>query len=105
MSFDGRMLSNVNVLAAIVECGSFARAAAALDRYPDLSLELVPREQLGDLVAEGFDIAVRFGQPPVSSLIARKLLETQTVTIATPAYLRKHGRPETPADLVDHACI
>jgi DNA-binding transcriptional LysR family regulator len=194
MAFDGRVISNVGVLAAIVEGGSFARAAEALglsrsgvsravsrlearvgvrllDRttravaltdegrrlyaevaplltgiedavtvtsgssvavrgrlrvnvdaffsrlmftphiaeflalYPDLSLELVARDQLGDLVGEGFDIAVRFGNPPESSLVARKLLETRTVTVASPAYVEQHGRPATPSDLAGHACI
>ncbi|MBZ9808555.1 LysR family transcriptional regulator [Mesorhizobium sp. BR1-1-9] len=194
MAFDGRVISNVGVLAAIAEGGSFARAADALglsrsgvsravsrlearvgvrllDRttravsltdegrrlyaevaplltgiedavtvtsgtsvavrgrlrvnvdaffsrqlfaphireflslYPDLSLELVARDQLGDLVAEGFDIAIRFGTPPVSSLVARKLVETRTVTVAAPTYLKTHGYPAIPADLVDHACI
>lgn len=194
MNFDGRMLANVSVLAAIVESGSFARAAETLgltpsgvsralgrlesrigvrlfdrttrsvaltdegrrlyediapliagigdamtltagsseavrgrlrvnvdpffsrrmlaphiakflDRYPEISLELASREQLGDLIAEGFDIAVRFGQPPASTLVARKLLDTRTVTVASPAYIRKHGQPETPPDLADHACI
>jgi DNA-binding transcriptional LysR family regulator len=62
--------------------------AKFLERYPELSLELVTRDQLGDLVADGFDIAVRFGQPPSSSLIARKLMETRTVTVASPAYIR-----------------
>ncbi|WP_420992298.1 LysR family transcriptional regulator [Cupriavidus sp. 30B13] len=76
-----------------------------LDRYPELSLDLVTRDQLGDLVSEGYDIAVRFGEPPSSSLVARKLLETRTVTVATPAYLRKHGTPAAPADLANHACI
>lgn len=42
-----------------------------LQLHPELSLELVARDQLGDLVSGGFDIAVRFGQPPVSSLVAR----------------------------------
>ena len=73
--------------------------------YPKLSLELVAREQLGDLVAEGFDIAVRFGTLPDSSLMARKLLETRMVTVAAPSYLEAHGRPAAPADLRDHACI
>jgi DNA-binding transcriptional LysR family regulator len=76
-----------------------------LSLYPDLSLELVARDQLGDLIAEGFDIAVRFGTPPASSLVARKLLETRTVTVASPSYLRTHGRPLVPSDLVDHDCI
>lgn len=78
---------------------------AFLSLYPDLSLELVARDQLGDLVAEGFDIAIRFGTPPVSSLVVKKLVETRTVTVAAPAYLTAHGTPAVPADLVDHACI
>jgi DNA-binding transcriptional LysR family regulator len=79
--------------------------AELLSLHPDLSLELVARDQLGDLVGEGFDIAVRFGTPPASSLVARKLLETRTVAVASPAYLKAHGRPTVPSDLVDHACI
>jgi DNA-binding transcriptional LysR family regulator len=194
MAFDGRMISNIGVLVAIVEGGSFARAAEALglsrsgvsravsrlearigvrllDRttravaltdegrrlysevaplvtgiedavtvtsgssvavrgrlrvnvdaffsrllltphiseflslYPNLSLELIARDKLGDLVGEGFDIAVRFGTPPESSLVARKLLETRTITVASPAYLEVHGKPAVPSDLVNHACI
>lgn len=73
--------------------------------YPDLSLELVARDRLGDLIGEGFDVAVRFGTPPASSLVARKLLDTRTVTVASPAYLKIHGRPAVPSDLVDHDCI
>jgi DNA-binding transcriptional LysR family regulator len=194
MAFDGRVLSNVSVLAAVVKGGSFVRAAEALgltpsgvsraiarlearigvrlldrttrslhltdegrllyaninplvlgiedavtrtagsagsvrgrlrvntdaftsrlllsphigrflDLYAELSLELIARDQLGDLVAEGFDIAVRFGEPPSSSLVARKLLDTRIVTVATPSYLKRHGRPAKPADLANHVCI
>jgi DNA-binding transcriptional LysR family regulator len=76
-----------------------------LDRYPRLSLDLIARDQLGDLVAEGFDIAVRFGQPPSSSLVARKLMDTRSVAVASPAYLKRHGRPAKPADLANHVCI
>jgi DNA-binding transcriptional LysR family regulator len=76
-----------------------------LSLYPDLSLELVARDQLGDLIGEGFDIAVRFGTPPTSSLMARKLLETRTATVASPAYLKARGRPLVPSDLVNHDCI
>ncbi|WP_093214117.1 MULTISPECIES: LysR family transcriptional regulator [unclassified Variovorax] len=194
MTLDGRLLSNVSVLAAVVEGGSFASAATALgltpsgvsraiarlegrigvrlfDRttrslnltdegrllyaninplvlgiedavtiasgssgavrgrlrvntdaftsrlllarhlprflaqHPELTLELIAREQLGDLVAEGFDIAVRFGEPPSSSLVARKLMDSRVVTVATPAYVARHGRPAKPADLAGHACL
>ena len=76
-----------------------------VDRYPDLSLELVTREQLGDLVSEGFDIAVRFGKAPSSTLVARKLLETRTLTLAAPSYIAKHGHPKSPKELADHLCI
>ena len=76
-----------------------------LDLYAELSLELIARDQLGDMVAEGFDVAVRFGEPPSSSLVARKLLDTRIVTVATPSYLKRHGRPAKPADLANHVCI
>jgi DNA-binding transcriptional LysR family regulator len=76
-----------------------------LERHPELSLELITRAELGDLVAEGFHIAVRFGEQPPSSMVARKLLETRILTVAAPTYLEKHGRPITPADLVHHTCI
>src|SRR6267142_4766808 len=76
-----------------------------LELYPELSLELIARDQLGDLVAEGFHIAVRFGEPPSSSLVARKLLDTRIVTVATPGYLKRHGPPAKPADLANHVCI
>ena len=82
-----------------------AHTARFLARYPEIALELAARDQLGDLVGEGFDIAVRFGQPPASSLVARKLLETHTVTVASPAYVKKRGKPATPAELAGHDCI
>ncbi len=76
-----------------------------LELYPDISLELIARDQLGDMVGEGFDIAVRFGEPPTSSLVARKLLDTRIVTVATPEYLKRHGRPNKPEELSNHVCI
>lgn len=76
-----------------------------LSLYPDLSLELIAKDQLGDLVAEGFDIAVRFGTPPESSLVAKKLLETRTITVASTAYLKMRGEPVVPSNLVNHSCI
>jgi DNA-binding transcriptional LysR family regulator len=79
--------------------------AAFLARYPGLELEIVTRDELGDLVADGIDVAVRFGVPPSSSLIGRKLLDTRVLTVAAPAYLAAHGRPATPKDLVNHRCI
>jgi DNA-binding transcriptional LysR family regulator len=82
-----------------------SQAGRFLERYPEISLELITRDQLGDLVGEGFDIAIRFGQPPSSSFVARKLLETRTVTVASPGYVEKYGRPTKPSELADHPCI
>jgi len=61
------------------------RIAAFLARYPDLALELVTRDTPGDLIADGFDLAVRFGEPAIGSLVARKLVDTRILTVASPA--------------------
>ena len=78
-----------------------------IDQYPELQLELVTRDHLGDMIADGFDLAVRFGEPRPSRLVARKLLETRILTVAAPAYLKRKGRPEQPSELesATHQCI
>src|ERR1700740_2706733 len=70
-----------------------------LKQFPSLKLELITRDRLGDLVAEGFDLAIRFGEPRPSTLVALKLLDTRVVTVASPAYLKKAGRPIHPSEL------
>ncbi|WP_042698995.1 LysR family transcriptional regulator [Azospirillum sp. B506] len=75
------------------------------ERYPELQIEIHTRDDVGDLVSEGMDIAVRFGPQPPSSLISRLLLETRILTVAAPSYLAAHGKPKRPEDLCDHACI
>jgi DNA-binding transcriptional LysR family regulator len=76
-----------------------------LDLYPEVSLELITRSELGDLVSEGFDLAIRFAELPSSSLVARRLLDTRVVTVAAPSYLAKHGRPAKPTDVSSHVCL
>ena len=76
-----------------------------LAAHPQLSLELVVRDTVGDLVSEAFDVAVRFGEPEPSGLIARKLLETRIFTCAAPAYLARCGLPRHPRDLERHECL
>ena len=194
MSFDGRLLSGVSVLGAVIESGSFARAAeimgltpsgisravarlearigvrlidrttrslalteegrrfyervrpcldgieeAAIDTasaagqprghlrvnidpffsrlvlagklgsflaaHPDLTIDMITRDQVGDLVGDGIDVAVRFGEPVNVALMARKLAEIPVLTVAAPAYLEAHGRPKHPDDLTGHICI
>jgi DNA-binding transcriptional LysR family regulator len=83
------------------------RIQAFLDAYPDLQIELMIRDDLGDLIAEGFDVAVRFGEPPPSSLIVRRLFQIRILTCASPKYLRRHSHPKLPNDLArdEHECI
>jgi DNA-binding transcriptional LysR family regulator len=79
---------------------------AFLDRYPDLTLDLITRERAGDLIADGIDVAMRFGEPaPSSSAVAHKLLETRMLTVASPGYIERYGRPGHPSELAHHACI
>jgi DNA-binding transcriptional LysR family regulator len=76
-----------------------------LSIYPELEVELAIRERPGDLVADGFDLAIRFGEPEPSSLIGRKILETRVLTCAAPSYLDRAGTPKHPRDLANHECI
>jgi DNA-binding transcriptional LysR family regulator len=79
--------------------------ACFLAEHREIRIELIMRDQVGDLVADGFDLALRFGVPPVESFTARKLLETRILTVASPTYLATHGRPAHPSDLAAHECI
>jgi DNA-binding transcriptional LysR family regulator len=101
----GRLRVNVDPLLARLLLGP--KLGAFLKQYPQLELDLTVRDHLGDMVGDGFDLAVRLGHPQTSSLIARKLMDTRVLTVATPAYLRKHGTPTKPSDLEspDHVCI
>ena len=76
------------------------RLRAFLEAHPELELELITRDQLGDLVSEGLDLAIHIGKPPVSSLVVRRLWDTRIVTVAAPSYLKRHGHPAAPQDLV-----
>jgi DNA-binding transcriptional LysR family regulator len=101
----GRLRINVDpFLARLVLAPRVGKFLAA---HPELSLEILGRDRIGDLVADGFDAALRFGEPEPSPLVARRLLETRVLTCAAPAYLAKHGRPTHPRELGDarHECI
>lgn len=76
-----------------------------LARHPELEIRMVPVPDAADLVAEGIDVAVRFGPQPASSMSSRLLLNTRVLTVAAPAYLKRHGRPKVPQDLAGHECL
>jgi DNA-binding transcriptional LysR family regulator len=81
------------------------RLGAFCERYPELSIEFVTSENIGDLVAEGVDLAIRFGQPRLSTLVSRKLIEAPILTVAAPAYIKRYGRPTHPSELTRHRCL
>jgi len=76
-----------------------------LGMHPELSVDVVVRDTLGDFVGEGFDAAVRFGEPEVAGLTCRRLLETRVLTCASPAYVARRGMPAHPAELAAHERI
>src|SRR5258708_11635758 len=99
----GRLRVNIDPYFARIVLS--AHLAAFLTRYPEVSVELIMRDSVGDLVADGFDLALRFGEPPVGSFVARKLIETRVLTVASPAYIKTHGRPRHPKDVEACDCI
>ncbi len=76
-----------------------------LSRYPDLRIEAILTDSMMNLVEAQIDVAVRIGQLPDSSLIARSLGSARRIVVASPAYLERHGTPKTPDDLKDHNCL
>lgn len=71
----------------------------------DLSLEVSYADRTVNIVEEGFDVAVRVGAMPDSSLVAKRLGETRIVCMASKKYLAAKGAPKRPDDLADHDCI
>lgn len=74
-------------------------------RYPKVEIEVHVSNRNVDLIAEGFDLAVRARHQPDSGLVTRKLLDAQLVVVAAPDYLARAGRPAMPEDLQAHECI
>ncbi|WP_206245440.1 LysR family transcriptional regulator [Novosphingobium terrae] len=76
-----------------------------LDRYPRIDLHFGQSDRLVDLVREGVDVVIRAGQLADSGLISRRLGVISEITVASPAYIEKHGMPATPDDLAGHEMI
>ena len=74
-------------------------------QHPEVSVELQITNRLVDLIEEGFDLALRTAVLEDSSLIARRLIDSQWIICATPAYLKQHGTPQTPEQLQNHECL
>jgi len=76
-----------------------------LNRYPDVSVNMVLKNRYVELISEGFDLAIRMGEMDDSTLRARKICETTQRLIASPAYLSEQGRPERLDDLNSHRLL
>jgi DNA-binding transcriptional LysR family regulator len=74
-------------------------------RYRQVQVDLHITNRNVDLVEEGFDLAIRQGEPQDSRLVARKLEDATLGVFASPAYLKRRGRPKTLDDLAGHDCI
>ena len=73
--------------------------------YPGLAIDLTLNDRYVDLVQEGIDVAIRFGELADSQVVARSIGSVMRVCVASPAYLRARGVPQTPDDLTSHNCI
>lgn len=80
-------------------------AAAFLQTWPEVRLELDLTNRMVDLVDEGVDLAIRIGDIRQTDVVAKFLCPYRMTICASPDYLARHGTPHTPADLVDHLCL
>lgn len=73
--------------------------AQVQQKYPDISFEVDYDDRRVDMVKEGFDLALRVWNPEDSTLIGQKLSDSRLAIVASPAYLQRHGTPETLEEL------
>jgi DNA-binding transcriptional LysR family regulator len=78
---------------------------AFLARYPEMQVELTITDRVVDLLDEGADLGIRLGSLVDSSLVARRICELERVICASPAYLKRHGTPRHPEELLRHNCL
>ena len=76
-----------------------------MTKFPEVELDITFADRMVDLVEEGYDLAVRIARLPNSSLVSRKLASTRLVLCASPAYLKKHGKPKHPSELANHTVL
>ena len=73
--------------------------------HPEVTVSLNLSDRVVDIAGEGFDCAVRVGDMPDSSLVSVRMADNRRQCVATPAYLARHGTPQTPADLLRLGCL
>jgi DNA-binding transcriptional LysR family regulator len=79
---------------------------AFLDAYPDIQLDITVDDRLIDIIADGYDAGIRYGDTVAGDMIAVPLTPPlRWVVVGSPAYLARRGRPGRPDDLMRHSCI
>ncbi|MQV97254.1 LysR family transcriptional regulator [Sinorhizobium medicae] len=73
--------------------------------HPDLKLHIVLTDDFTDIVAEGFDLAIRIGELSDLSLVARRLAPVRRLLCAAPSYVASHGTPKDIGELASHICL
>jgi len=76
-----------------------------IERYPKIKLDVVMTDNVLDLIEEGLELGIRIGTLPSNTLIARSLGIVEHTLLASPEYLARHGRPDSPLELGEHKCI
>ena len=100
-----RGLLTVTAPAALGRLHVAPAIAAFLQRHPLLEVDLHVSDDVVDLSARRVDVAVRAGVLPASDLVATRLAGLNRVVSASPAYLERHGWPQSPEDLLNHQCL
>jgi DNA-binding transcriptional LysR family regulator len=76
-----------------------------LRRYPEVAVDMVLTDRVVNVTAEGFDVAIRQSARLHLGLVAKKLVATRRVLVASPSYLKKHGTPRSVHELKNHQCL
>lgn len=95
----------ISVAGAFAERYLAPACAEFMTRYPRVQIELVFDNRIVDLIEEGFDLAIRYGELKQSDLVARRIAPRRLHVCASPAYLERHGVPTRPDQLRSHSCL
>ena len=107
MDFDATPKGRLRVVASDTfgEACIAPLAAELMLENANLEVEVLITDRSVDIVAEGYDLAIRYDTQPDSSLLSQKLFELPHVCVASPSYLEGRTGPERPADLIGHNCL
>lgn len=98
-------LLRINAPVALGQFRLNAYVQEFLHQYPGIEVELILNDRMVDMVEEGVDLAVRLGGDLPPNVVARRVGSSPRMLVAAPSYLKAHGTPQTPEELVAHEYI